>query len=120
MAGLHSFYKTITLIILILYIISALYSTFLLAEKIPAAIKKRLDELKLGILDDSYTLSDLAFHRFFRPDYIGELKRINAVINDRILTGCLTRRRNLLIRLELTSIAVTAAVILYFYSTSKF
>lgn len=120
MTGLHSIYKIITLIIVILYIISVLDSTSRLAEKIPVAIKKRLDELKLGILDDGYTLSDLAFHRFFRPDYLGELKRINGVMNDRILTGCLMKRRNLLIRLGLTSIAVTAAVIIYFYSTAKF
>ena len=119
MIYLHSIFKTITLIIVILYIILTLYSASQLAEKIPARIKKRVDELKLKILDDGYTLSDLAFHRFFRPDYLGELKKVNAVINDRILTGCLMRRRNLLICLGLTSIAAAAAVILYFYSAAN-
>lgn len=110
----------IVIILLLFLIVSTFITTSRLTGTIPAAIKKRLDELKLKVLDGGYTLRDLAFHRFFRPDYLGELKKINAGINDRILTECLMKRRNLLIYLVLIYTAAAAVVILYFYSTANF
>ena len=112
--------KIIVIILLLFLIATTLITASRLTGTIPAAIKKRLDELKLKVLDDGYTLRDLAFHRFFRPDYLGELKNINTRINDRIITECLIKRKKMLIYLVLAYTAAAAVVILYFYSVANF
>ncbi|MDM7988657.1 MAG: hypothetical protein QUS13_15130 [Smithella sp.] len=111
--------KIILLILVILYIFSTLKAASQLGDKIPDAIKKRLDELNIKVLDDRYTLRDLAFHRFFRPDYLGEIKRINTETKDEVLAHYLATRKNLLIYLAFSSAVVAAVVIFYFRTISR-
>lgn len=111
--------KIILLILVILYIFSTLKAASQLGDKIPDAIKKRMDELNIKVLDDRYSSRDLAFHRFFRPDYLGEIKRINAERKDEVLAKCFITRRNLLIYLTFSSAAVAAVIFFYFCTISR-
>ena len=119
MANPHNIIRIIVLILVILFLVFTLVAASQLADKIPEAIKKRLDELKIRILDDQYTLRDLAFHRFFRPDYLEELKKINSARKDEILTRYLEKRRKLLIYLALSFAAVATIAIFYFRATVR-
>jgi hypothetical protein len=119
MANPHNIIRIIVIVLVILFLISILIAASQLADKIPDAIKKRLDELKLKILDDQYTRRDLAFHRFFRPDYLEELKKVNSARKDEMLTKYLEKRRKLLIYLALSFMAVATVVIFYFRAITR-
>jgi hypothetical protein len=106
--------KTLLIIIMLLFIISTLIVSSILSDTIPKEISKRLIELNVKLLDGGFSLRDLAFHRFARPDYLGELKKINAFKKDGILSKSLQMRRNLLIYLAVTFIVAALAVIFYF------
>ncbi len=108
--------KAIMITVMLAYIVSTLYVSSLLAGQIPNAIAARLDQLGIRILDGRHTLRDFTFRRFARPDYLGELRKINAVRKDEILTRCLDRRRNLLVYLAFSFLAPLSAIFFYFRS----
>lgn len=111
--------KSFMIALLLAYIASTLFVTWQLADKIPELIVKRLGELKLKLLDNAYTPRDLAFHRFARPDYLKELKKINEEKNDMELDSLMVKRRNLIVYLVVTSVVVAAFVFFYFLSIKK-
>jgi hypothetical protein len=106
--------KTILIILLLIFIISTLIVSSIIADKIPKEISNRLKELNVKLLDGGYALRDLTFHRFFQPNYLGELKKINAEKKDGILSKSLQKRRNLLVYLTVTFIIAALATYFYF------
>ncbi len=108
--------KPVLTVVVVLYIGSSLFVAWQLADKIPESMRRRLDELKLKLLDGGQTPRDLAFKRFARPDYLGELKKVNAEKKDPALSSMMARRRNLILYLVVTSIAVAAFVVFSFLS----
>jgi hypothetical protein len=106
--------KLVLIAILLIFIVSTLIVSSILSDNIPKEILNRIDQLNLKLLDGNYTIRDFAFRRFFRPDYMGELKRFNALKKDVILTKCLQKRRNLLIYLVFSFVFASAAVYFFF------
>lgn len=107
--------RMVIIVVLLVFIGFVLYLTSVLTGRIPNRIDQRLKELNIQLLDGKHTLRDLAFHRFFMPNYLKELKKFNALRKDEILTKCLNERRNILLVLTLSFVAFLGGVFCLFY-----